>query len=94
MRVFSCDENGKTIINKTCVIQDLLSPSFRSRNLEEKLNIIVEGRSTPDMPNLTKTKKGDKPGKVVIRHFHASKYEQHDWMTGCPAFNKLYCWPC
>lgn len=37
----------------------------------------------------TLTKKGG-----YTRHFSAPQYENIEWLTGCDAQVKLFCWPC
>lgn len=80
------DANCKMICG--CSIEICLDSPFSRLKVEEKTQIIKNGRPTPELPNLT-TK-----NKTFIRHFKTSNYKEKAWLCGCPLINKLFCWPC
>ena len=70
------------------IVADLLEKSFSRRIFSEKLEIVKQGRPTPQLAALTQ------PGKGFVRHFQNSNYERYSWLTASSGPCKLYCWEC
>lgn len=71
-----------------CVVCDLLKKGFSTYSFQDKLDIIRNGRPTPDLKHL-KTKV-----KSCNRYFNIEMYSSNQWLTGCENLCKLFCWPC
>lgn len=69
------------------VVASLIATPFSRRPFTEKLEIIKNGRPTPELELKEKVKK-------VERHFKSDNYQRYPWMTGCTKTNRLYCWSC
>jgi hypothetical protein len=82
----SPDETACTV-TQCCVLDWLFSVSFGALSFEEKMQIIANGRPTPDISAETKV-------KGYTRHFKIDYYNASKWLTACKTRNKLYCWPC
>ena len=67
------------------VVASLLASPFSRRAFAEKLEIIKNGRPTPELELKEKVKK-------VERHFKTENYQRYPWMAGCKQTNRLYCW--
>ena len=52
---------------------------------DEKLQIIKNGRPTPELELKEKVKK-------VERHFKTENDQRYPWMTGCKKTSRMYCW--
>ncbi|GAB1597398.1 uncharacterized protein LOC115225801 isoform X1 [Argonauta hians] len=77
-----------TAFETTDLIENLLLQPFTRRTFQEKLNIITNGRPTPQLTNLTQQ------GKGYVRHFQCANYVRYSWLTGSVRNCKLYCWEC
>ena len=75
-----------------CVIESLLKKPFFKLNMDQKIEVIDNGRPTPALPNLTSHVIGK--SKSFIRHFQESNYQEKLWLCGSAMVNKLFCWPC
>ncbi|GAB1607025.1 hemocyanin G-type, units Oda to Odg-like [Argonauta hians] len=65
-----------TAFETTDLIENLLLQPFTRRTFQEKLNIITNGRPTPQLTNLTQQ------GKGYVRHFQCANYVRYSWLTG------------
>ena len=70
------------------IAADLLKNTFSRRIFSEKLEIVKQGRPTPQLAALTQ------PGKGFVRHFQSSNYERYSWLTASSGHCNLYCWEC
>ena len=75
-----------------CIIEDVIIKPFYRRDFTEKISIKERGRPTPQLPSLSVLCKDR--NREYTRHFCATNYVKHKWLTGCPNLNKLFCWPC
>ena len=66
------------------IAADLLKKSFSKRIFSEKLEIVKQGRPTPQLAALTQ------PGKGFVRHFQSSNYERYSWLTASSGHCNLY----
>lgn len=73
--------------NESDVVASLLASPFSRRPFNEKLQLIKNGRPTPQLQLNENLKKGE-------RHFKTENYERYPWLTGCQKTNRLYCWSC
>lgn len=71
-----------------CSIENLIENSFSLLKVEEKTQLIKNGRPVPELPNLITINKN------FTIHFKSSNYKEKPWLCGCPLINKLFCWPC
>ncbi|XP_036973754.1 zinc finger MYM-type protein 1 [Acanthopagrus latus] len=55
----------------------------------EKKKIILTGRPTPDLENLTQRK-----GQKIVRTFQTEWYKKKEWLCGCSQASRLFCFPC
>ena len=70
-----------------CIVCDLLKKSFTSRDFTSKKIIVEKGRN---IPNLDITRKV----KNYVRKFNNQMFIDNEWLTGCSAVQRVYCWPC
>lgn len=72
-------------------VASLISTSFTSLRLEEKLEIKRLGRPTPSL-NICQEIKSK--SRNFVRKFNPDIYNKNDWICGCSERNALFCFPC
>lgn len=71
-----------------CCIQTLLMKQFSVVERGDRMDLILKGRPTPDLPGLEM----NFDGKLL--NFDTSMYVKHDWLCGSEALQAVFCWPC
>lgn len=69
------------------IVASLIASPFSRRSFTNKLEIIKQGRPTPELELKERV-------RHVERHFKTENYQRYPWMTGCTKTNRLYCWNC
>jgi hypothetical protein len=69
----------------------LLDNPYSRWSMDNKNDLLRQGKPTPHISCLTKDKKGS---KVFCRSFNPSMYSKHSWLCGSHYTQKLFCWPC
>ncbi|XP_077380638.1 zinc finger MYM-type protein 1 [Festucalex cinctus] len=62
---------------------------FSRLGIEEKRQLLKDGRPTPDLPALQQKK-----GLKIVRTFQKEWYKKKEWLCGCTSINRLFCYPC
>ena len=78
VRAVRAVRDSKMAEDKSNVVASLIASPFSRRPFAEKLQIIKNGRPTPELELKEKVKK-------VERHFKTENYQRYQWMTGCEA---------
>jgi hypothetical protein len=83
-----CIENknsGSCEVDTCSIVKMLLLSPADQKNLTNKCEILKLGRPTPILQTLTLAN-----NKINALNF----FKNYTWITGCPALNKIFCWPC
>lgn len=64
---------------------------YRRWNINDKSDLLKNGKPTPPLTCLSADKKGS---KVFCRSFNLNLYKKHAWLCGSFYLQKLFCWPC
>lgn len=82
--------SGSSYVRQQCCVLDRLLSTDTSCGalcFQEKQDIIVKGRPTPDISMSTNMKN-------YVRYFKMQYYKSSKWLTACKSKKKLFCWPC
>ncbi|XP_028998771.1 zinc finger MYM-type protein 1-like isoform X1 [Betta splendens] len=84
----SCDPAGPTDqqVEESYISQ---LKRFSKLDFKSKQKLISDGRPTPELKGLFQT-----TGQKTTRSFQMDWYTRKDWLCGCAATNRLYCFPC
>ncbi|XP_066471486.1 zinc finger MYM-type protein 1-like isoform X2 [Tiliqua scincoides] len=63
--------------------------NFSKLDFRSKQGVINNGRPVPELKGLRQ-----KTGRTITRSFQTEWYHRKDWLCGCAATNRLYCFPC
>ena len=63
--------------------------NFNRLVYQQKMRIIQQGRCTPPLRDLHQRK-----GPKIVRSFQPEWYSRKEWLCGCEASSKLFCFPC
>lgn len=72
-------------------VSSLITRSFTSLSMEEKLEIKKIGRPTPSIDICQEVKS---KSRTFSRKFNPDIYKKNDWICGCTERNSLFCFPC
>ncbi|XP_053556369.1 zinc finger MYM-type protein 1 [Bombina bombina] len=62
--------------------------NFSRLDFPSKIEVIIKGRPMPELKDLVQK------DKTMTRTFQMEWYQRKDWLCGCDAKNRLYCFPC
>ena len=72
-------------------MEDFISKlkQFSKLDIQSKQEVINKGRPIQELRGLLQN-----TGQKITRSFQTEWYTRRDWLCGCPARNRIFCFPC